>query len=239
MDGDLRRFEREASAITDRYARRNASVATALYDPLNPSVFMSTQERERALIRLFRRLGRQPESMTVLEMGCGAGGNLAELIKFGFAPQNLSGLDLLKERLVSARRRLPSDVTLIQGDALTAALPSADYDVLYVSTVFSSILDGEFQDLLARRMWSLVKPGGFVLWYDFVYDNPKNPDVKGVTLRRIGKLFPQGTLRSQRVTLAPPISRLVTRVHPELYTLLNAFPFLRTHVLCHIKKAIA
>jgi hypothetical protein len=24
-------------------------------------------------------------------------------------------------------------------------------------------------------MWALTKPGGGILWYDFVYDNPRNP----------------------------------------------------------------
>ena len=39
-----------------------------------------------------------------------------------------------------------------------------------------------------------------------------------------------------RLTLAPPISRRVTKVHPALYTLFNLLPFLRTHVLGWIKK---
>jgi SAM-dependent methyltransferase len=176
------------------------------------------------------------ESLSVLEIGCGMGGNLAELIKLGFVPENLTGIDLLEARIISARRKLPSGVTLIHGDALTEALPDTDYDVVYASTVFSSILDVGFQEILARRMWSLVKPGGIVLWYDFIFDNPNNADVRGVPVRRIRAIFPEGSLRLKRVTLAPPISRRVTRLHPALYPVFNIFPFLRTHVLCEIKK---
>jgi len=101
------------------------------------------------------------------------------MIKFGFAPENLCGIDLLEERVTAARRRLPPTVSLIQGGALTAALPHVGYEIVYVSTVFSLILDDRFQELLARRMWSLLKPGGIVLWYDFLYNNPKNADVRG------------------------------------------------------------
>jgi len=85
-------------------------------------------------------------------------------------------------------------------------------------------------------MWELTKRGGGVLWYDFIYDNPENPDVRGVPIRRIRELFPEGRMRYWRLTLAPPIARRVCRIHPCLYYVFNVFPFLRTHVLCWIAK---
>ena len=108
---------------------------------------------------------------------------------------------------------------------------------MFQSVVFSSLLDDAFQNDLAARMWSWVRPGGGVLWYDFTYDNPRNPDVRGVKVKRIRELFPQGEMTVKRVTLAPPISRRACRIHPGLYAVLNAIPLLRTHVLCWIRKA--
>jgi hypothetical protein len=32
------------------------------------------------------------------------------------------------------------------------------------------------------------------------------------------------------------LSRMVTKIHPGLYTLFNVLPVLRTHVLCWISK---
>lgn len=96
-------------------------------------------------------------------------------------------------------------------------------------------LDDDFQQQLANKMWNWLRPGGSVLWYDFVYDNPNNPDVRGVPIRRIKSLFP-GKIIVKKITLAPPISRLVCRVHPAGYRFFNLFPFLRTHVLCWITK---
>ena len=85
-------------------------------------------------------------------------------------------------------------------------------------------------------MWSWLRPGGAVLWYDFTYNNPRNPDVRGVPLRRVQALFPQGRITARRVTLAPPLARVLVRVHPALYGLFNSVPWLRTHILCWIEK---
>ena len=36
--------------------------------------------------------------------------------------------------------------------------------------------------------------------------------------------------------MAPPLARSVVRLHPGLYTVFNALPLLRTHLLCWIEK---
>ncbi len=225
----------EPDAVAERYARR---AATDRYSPLRPDVWQTLQERQRALIDLFGRLGwsHDLERRCLLEVGCGGGANLLELLRLGFAPEHLSGVELLTERYTQARRVLPSGVALHAGDALQLERPPASLDAVFVSTVFSSLLDAAFQQRLADAMWHWVKPGGGVLWYDFTLDNPRNADVRGVPLERVRALFPHGIVQARRVTLAPPIARAVTRVHPALYTLFNAVPLLRTHVLAWIAK---
>jgi len=148
----------------------------------------------------------------------------------------LTGVELLAARHAMARAALPSTVTLVEGDATVLELPPASQDIVLVSTVFSSLLDDAFQQRLAERIWHWTRPGGGVLWYDFTIDNPRNPDVRGVPLRRVRKLFPEASIEAERVTLAPPIARVVSRWHPSLYTLLNSLPMLRTHVLAWLAK---
>ncbi len=174
--------------------------------------------------------------MQVLEVGCGAGSNLLELLRLGFDPSNLIGTELLNERAIHARRILPGAIEIQRGDAAALQFEPARFDIVFQSTVFTSLLDDRFQETLASKMWEWARPGGGILWYDFVYDNPRNPDVRGVSMQRIRELFPRGNIRARRVTLAPPISRRVTRVHPSLYSLFNLLPLLRTHVLCWIGK---
>jgi SAM-dependent methyltransferase len=148
----------------------------------------------------------------------------------------LSGIELLPERLSAARAALPEAVALSGGDALDAPVPEQSLDIVFVSTVFSSLLDDAYQQRLAETMWDWLRPGGAVLWYDFTVDNPRNPDVRGVPLARLRALFPQGQLRHRRVTLAPPLARAVTRIHPGLYRWFNALSLLRTHVLVWVQK---
>ncbi|MDR1701644.1 MAG: hypothetical protein LBR56_02580, partial [Sporomusaceae bacterium] len=68
------------------------------------------------------------------------------------------------------------------------------------------------------------------------YNNPKTPDVRGVSLKRIKELFPKGEITYYKITLAPPIGRFVTKIHPCFYHIFNVFPFLRTHILAWIAK---
>ena len=228
---------REALAVAERYARRAAGDR---YSMRRPEVWLGLQERQRAMLQLFNRQ-RLPELSTLrlLEVGCGAGGNLLELLRLGFAPHHLSGIELLPERWAQARQVLPAAVTLHVGDALQIELPAQSQHIVFVSTVFSSLLDDAFQQRLADAMWRWLQPGGAVLWYDFTIDNPRNADVRGVPLRRVRKLFPRATVHARRVTLAPPIARAVTRLHPSLYGTFNLLPWLRSHALVWLGKPLS
>jgi len=228
----------EADAVAARYARRAAQrELDARYSPLRPDVWQTLHERQRAMLRLFARIGwRTLADRRVFEVGCGSGANLLELLRLGFAPGHLGGAELLPERFAAARAALPAGVALHEGDALALYLPAASQDAVLVSTVFSSLLGDAYQQRLADAIWRWVKPGGGVLWYDFTVNNPRNPDVRGVPLARVGALFPHGRVQAQRVTLAPPLARALCRVHPGLYTVANALPLLRTHVLAWIAK---
>lgn len=227
-------MSREPEAVAERYARRTGGDR---YSLLRPDVWQTLHERQRAMLRLFVAHGcHDLAALRLVEVGSGAGGNLLEFLRAGFAPEHLTGIELLTERHAAARRVLPAAVTLHEGDALAVDLAPGSTDLVFASTVFSSLLDDAFQQRLADTMWRWVRPGGAVLWYDFTVDNPRNPDVRGVPVSRVKALFPQGRVHVRRVTLAPPVARAVTRVHPALYTLFNTLPLLRTHVVCWISK---
>jgi SAM-dependent methyltransferase len=202
-------------------------------------VYQAAQELERALVRWIEASGQRPVSeKQVLEVGCGTGDGLLQLLRLGFTPENLIGYELLPQRALVARKRLPEGTEIICGDAASSSFEEASFDIVMQSTVFTSLLDEGFRQRLAARMWALARGGGGILWYDFAFDNPRNPDVRGVPVRRVRELFPAGELRTWRVTLAPPLSRAATRLHPAAYSLLNVVPLLRTHRLCWIEKPI-
>ena len=236
--------DRELQAIAQRYARRDQRLAgLERYSLLRPEVWQMLHERQAAMLRLLashRAALADPavplSDWRMAEVGCGAGGNLMDMLRLGLLPQHLTGIELLPERLDAARAALPRQVRLLAGDASQAEVEPGSQDLVLQSTVFSSILDDGLQRRLADAMWRWVKPGGAVLWYDFIVDNPRNPDVRGVPLRRVRALFPEGRLAVRRVTLAPPIARAACRVHPGAYRVLNTIPFPRSHVLALITK---
>jgi len=74
-----------------------------------------------------------------------------------------------------------------------------------------------------------------MLWYDFLYDNPFNKDVRGIPVREIKRLFPLASgIDIYPVTLAPPLGRIIGGLYPFVNRI---FPFLRTHVVAVIYKA--
>ena len=226
----------ETRSVAERYARR-AAIPVGRYSPLRPEVWQMLHERQRVMLRRMAAFGiTDLACLHIAEVGCGSGGNLLDFLRLGCAPQHLFGAELLPERFDKARAVLPAGTTLWLGDARHAPLLEESQDIVLQSTVFSSLLDDAFQQQLAAAMWRWVKPGGAVLWYDFTVDNPRNPDVRGVPLKRVRELFPQARVTADRVTLAPPLARLACRVHPGLYVALNALPLLRTHLLAWAHK---
>ncbi len=229
-------FDLELERITRVYEKR-ADESSGLYSPLSNAELLIRQEKERAILRWIKKSNILPLSeKTLLEIGCGDGSNLLSFLKLGFKPENIAANELLSNRAARAREILPAKAKVICCSALELEYSDESFDVVYQSLVFSSILNENFRHKLAWKMWNLAKRGGGILWYDFTVNNPFNKDVKGVPLSEIKKLFPSGKIKSWRITLAPPISRFVTKLHPSLYSLTSSIFLLRTHLLCWIEK---
>lgn len=225
----------DRDAMAARYAARDA--VAGRYSFLQPDVWQTVQERQRAMLRCFHRAGWVDlAAKAALEVGCGAGGNLLELLRMGFQPENLTAIELLPERAAQARHVLPAALRLIEGDARTAPIEPGSQHLVLQSTVFSSLLDPATRLALAAQMWRWLAPGGAVLWYDLRIDNPRNPDVRGVPLRELRALFPQARISASRITLAPPPARVLCRLDPRLYAWANAVPLLRSHLLAWLAK---
>jgi ubiquinone/menaquinone biosynthesis C-methylase UbiE len=226
----------ELTQIRERYKRRKL-LPEDRYSILNPATYLIEQEKERALIQWIIKNKINPiENKKLLEIGCGNGFNILRFIRLGFEPSNIYANELIEERIEEAKKILPPQINFISGNAMDINLPEKSIDIVFQSMVFSSILDNDFKENLAKKMWNLVKPGGGVLWYDFTFNNPANPDVKGVKLKEIKKLFNNEKFYVRRITLAPPLARVVTKIHPGLYNLFNAVYVLRTHLMIWIRK---
>ncbi|NTU79987.1 MAG: class I SAM-dependent methyltransferase [Chloroflexales bacterium] len=167
---------------------------------------------------------------TVLEVGCGSGSILASMRQMGAASADLIGVDLLPDRVALAGKRYP-DMAFLTGNAEALPFPDERFDLVLLFTVFSSILDQAMAANVAAEVRRVLRPGGAVLWYDFRFNNPRNPHVRGVSRQSIQALFPAFELHLQTITLLPPLARRLGAATPLLYPPFAGVPLLRTHHL--------
>lgn len=151
----------ESDAIKQRYARRRAIEVAGRYSVFQADDLLRAQANERAIVGLLKTIGlAQIADKSMLEVGCGEGINLLQMIRLGFNPSLMVGNDLREDALVAARHTLPASVRFVAGEAGGANFGHETFDVVMQSTVFSSILDDAMQRAVASRMWALTKPGG-------------------------------------------------------------------------------
>jgi SAM-dependent methyltransferase len=223
----------EIQHVIERYEKRKGD--QVVREKLNNFYFnhYAQAERELRYIEIIKSRFDPIDEISVLEIGAGTGGNIFLFKKVGVPWGNIHANELLPDRFQILKEAFPL-INAYQGDAAEMDLNPANlFDIVFQSTVFTSILDSDFKQKLATIMWSFLKPRGIVLWYDFIYDNPQNQDVKGIKKKEIKALFSEAKrITFYKTTLAPPIGRRVKRFYPFF----NLLPFLRTHMIAVIEK---
>ncbi len=226
----------ELQRIKNVYNARIAAGVISRYSLLRPGELFHAHVRERALLRLLRRSGIvDVAGLRVLEVGCGRAHRLLDWVRWGANAHDLTGIDLMEPLLHQARSNLPS-ARLAVASAGTLPFRDGSFDVVTQFTLFSSILDDKLRHSVASEMWRVLRPGGLVLWYDFRYPNPRNPDVRPVGKREISRLFPKAVLHIRSATLALPIARRLAPVSVLACEVASLLPVLRTHYAALLKK---
>ncbi len=213
--------------IINQYNKRNANInlyAGGFY------VDNSQKEIIENINLFLKKEFNEFGNLNLLEIGAGNGTNAEIFLNCGFNIQNIYFNELLPERINAIKSNYPNNI-LYEGNIIEAPI-DRKFDVIFQSTVFTSILNQVDREKLAEKMLSLLNPNGIILWYDFIYNNPKNKDVRKVSVKELKSLFSKSSsIYFQKITLAPPIGRKVGR----FYKLFNV-PFLRSHILAVIKK---
>ena len=224
--------DRIARAYRDRDTR-----AMARWDLRNAGNQRILSERRRLVRQLLQGEGWLPiGDRRILDVGSGSGAELAWFRELGAAESNLAGIDLLPERVQAAQRAFPN-VEFRAGNAEHLPFPDRSFDLVVAYTVFSSILDPAMATNVASEIGRVMRPGGGLLWYDFRYNSPANPNVRGVSGARVRELFPDLKGQLLAVTLLPPIARRLGVLTPVAYSALVLVPPLRSHLLGLLLKA--
>jgi ubiquinone/menaquinone biosynthesis C-methylase UbiE len=221
----------ENERIVREYVRRDGEMPKDYYSLLYPANLFMHASRNHVFFKLLKSQRRVDlTTQYVLEVGCGTGGWLIDFERWGTLPQQLAGIDLDHRYLDTARARLPG-ADLRIGDASNLPWPDRTFDVVIQSTVFSSILVPTLQQRIANEMVRVCKPNGFILWFDFRYNNPWNSQVRGIKRPEIKRLFPQAQIHLRSLILVPPLLRKLARRWWVSCWMLEKIPLLRTHYL--------
>jgi SAM-dependent methyltransferase len=227
----------ESARIMEVYRLRESNIPKDRYSLFKEENLLTHLDLQGEILRLFTRFERTSlEKEKILDVGCGRAYWLRQMIQWGAQPENLFGIDLMPERLQDGEKLCPPQVSLTSGDASRLDFPDACFTMVLQFTVFTSILDDVMKKHIAAEISRVLKPGGALLWYDYFVSNPSNPNVRGVSRREIVRLFPGFSIFLKRVTLAPPITRVVAPVSTGVYRLLSALRPLRTHYLGFLQK---
>lgn len=219
-------FESEKESIVRRFERRHAFDPIP-YPKISAFQMFSRFEREYWIGQFLKDHFGNLDHIKMLEVGAGSGANVYSFYQLGIRPENFYGNELVPSLVESLSKVIPRS-QIFAGDILGIPTDSEKFDVIYIGTVFSSILNEELSKAIAEHIWKLVMPGGLVLWYDIKFNNPFNREVRGISRAEVKRLFPNASLvKSRSITLPPPIGRRVGR----LYNFIN-FSFLRSHLLC-------
>ena len=239
--GGIETQERMRDPITMEEARIRAVYGKRedrdRYSLFSPGALFIVQQIERRILSSLGRSGLSDfSSAMILEVGCGTGHWLREFTKWGARPENVTGIDLLPDRLSRARRSCAPAVRLQCASAADLPYANESFDLVFQFTVFTSILDKSVKQRIAAEMVRVLRNNGIILWYDYHVNNPWNSDVKGVKRSEIAKLFPACRIELQRMTLIPPLVRWLAPYSFLACYMLEKIPPLCTHYLGRIHK---
>jgi ubiquinone/menaquinone biosynthesis C-methylase UbiE len=237
MTDDIARLRSEYEDRKRRFA------ASDVYSVFNKATLFSIHQRQRITLSTIIRFGfTSLSNISILEMGCGGGGILTEVLGFGASPENLHGVDLLFDRLLHAHHILPGS-GFANADGQSLPYSDKTFDLVLQYTAISSILDPQVRRNICADMLRVLrspdpasgKPGGIILSYDF-WLNPTNPQTRGIRPGEIKRLFPNCRYEFHRITLAPPITRKLASISWGLCLFLESLKIFNTHYLVAIKK---
>ena len=209
---------------------------TNLYAWHRPDIMQQADTRRRlAGNMLADAFGSDLSKLRAVDVGCGSGAYLRQLIDWGADPARLTGTEYQEARLAQARERTAAGVHWHLGDL--DVVPDGSVDLISANTVFSSILNPLVRTALAADMWRALAPGGWVQLFDFRYNNPNNVHVRRVGRTELLQWWTATQCRYQTLLLAPPISRALAHAPRLLVETLEAVaPPLRSHFIYMAQK---
>ena len=206
----------------------------------NPQVLFQFFAAEASVVRALQSIRLDPTGAMVLDVGCGRGASLLSLLRMGFAPSNLYGVDIRPDQIAFTRSQLPAS-PIQCGDASNLEFADNTFDLVHASAMFLQVPDDVISGRIATEMVRVAKPGAHILVSDWRYSRPGSSEFKAVDKKRIARLFLVGQRTTVRAVfsgqLIPPVGRFLSEHFPALYFLVGAvLPILVGRVTTVLQK---
>jgi len=220
------------------YAARKGADRNSLLQ--NPEVLFQVLAQEAAMVRALRSFHLDTRTARILDVGCGEGDSLWLLLRLGFPPSNLFGIDLLEDRIRKAKATNPL-VSLGCADATQLQFQNGSFDLVTETMMFLQLTDDRIAKRIASEMIRVTKTGGRILVSDWRYSKPGSREFKGVSRSRIKNLYDVGQRTEVcsvfRGALVPPLGRFLSKNFPFAYFMIGALlPWLAGHVVTTLRK---
>jgi ubiquinone/menaquinone biosynthesis C-methylase UbiE len=227
----------ELERIVKVYDQRGYDDKEYKYSMFNPAQQYTFLKREMDVLKMLGKEGCTDYSNSViLDVGCGKGGRLFMFMLMGSSPENLYGVDLSPERVKQSRERFPNFEYKCES-AHDLSFPDEKFDYVICSLMFTNILSEKLCKDIGKELLRILKPRGYVIFYDLCVNNPKNKDIRAIRKKEIYEVFPNCKINIKRISLAPPLVRLLAPYSWFICHLLEKIPFLCCHNLALIRKA--
>ncbi|HUN54664.1 MAG TPA: class I SAM-dependent methyltransferase [Smithella sp.] len=121
--------------------------------------------RARVFRRLVRLMGLQPESLSVLDIGCGTGFYLEQWRALGV--KHLAGLDISDWAIEQLANVYP-DIALYRSDisAAESILPQGAFDVVCAMDVLTQVVDDDAYMNALKNIHYALNAGGYLIYSD-------------------------------------------------------------------------
>jgi ubiquinone/menaquinone biosynthesis C-methylase UbiE len=225
--------------VYDEYYKRHGANRNDLLT--NPEVLFQSFAIDRANIAALRSVDLDRSTARVLDVGCGGGASLLQLVRLGFNPSGLTGIDNSDERIEKARELLPVARFEVAG-AEHLPFESGSFDLVSESTMLGTLESQSLLKSIAAEMVRVTRPGGYIMLTDWRYSRRGSGVKTAITSSFVDRVFGVGRSTSvvtrQRGALVPPLGRRLSRIAPSFYFLVQAMvPFASAQITTVLKRA--
>jgi ubiquinone/menaquinone biosynthesis C-methylase UbiE len=199
-------------SITATYASYDLDPARQrAWRPTEPLEVFYRLGRINTLARLLRVVGSSLEDAVVLDVGCGYGRSLIDLMVLGADPGRLHGIDVLPDRVERLRRWLPP-ANVRSGDARELPWPDGHFDFVTQFTALSSIPELRDRRAVVSEIRRVLRPDGLFFSWDLIARFGSSP--AGLSRKQLVELCQPNMILAATTGLDPRIASRVIRKMP-------------------------